>query len=76
MEAKAGAGSATLSMAHAGARFSFSILEALNGKEGVVECGYIASQETEFKYFATPLLFSVRFEPFFFLRCSIMLFLV
>jgi hypothetical protein len=24
-----------------------------------VECGYIASQETEFKYFATPLLFSV-----------------
>ncbi|UJR23649.1 hypothetical protein I4U23_026634 [Adineta vaga] len=57
VEAKAGAGSATLSMAHAGARFSFSILEALNGKEGVVECGYISSQETEFKYFATPLLF-------------------
>jgi hypothetical protein len=51
-------------MAHAGARFSFSILEALNGKEGVVECGYIASQETEFKYFATPLLFSVCL-PFF-----------
>jgi len=58
VEAKAGAGSATLSMAHAGARFSFSILEALNGKEGVVECGFISSQETEFKYFATPLLFS------------------
>ncbi len=64
VEAKAGAGSATLSMAHAGARFSFSILEALNGKEGVVECGYIASQETEFKYFATPLLFSVCQESF------------
>jgi len=45
-------------MAHAGARFSFSILEALNGKEGVVECGFISSQETEFKYFATPLLLS------------------
>jgi len=58
VEAKAGAGSATLSMAHAGARFSFSILEALNGKEGVVECGFISSQETEFKYFATPLLLS------------------
>lgn len=57
VEAKAGAGSATLSMAHAGARFSFSILEALNGKEGVVECGYIASKETEFSFFATPLLF-------------------
>jgi malate dehydrogenase len=59
VEAKAGAGSATLSMAHAGARFSFSVLEALNGKEGVVECGYIASHETEFSYFATPLLFGV-----------------
>jgi len=56
VEAKAGAGSATLSMAHAGARFSFSVLEALNGKEGVVECGYISSKETEFSYFATPLL--------------------
>jgi malate dehydrogenase len=60
VEAKAGAGSATLSMAHAGARFSFAMLEALNGKEGVVECGYIASTETEFSYFATPLLFGVR----------------
>jgi malate dehydrogenase len=57
VEAKAGAGSATLSMAHAGARFTFAVLEALNGKEGVVECGYIASKETEFSYFATPLLF-------------------
>jgi len=44
-------------MAHAGARFAFSVLEALNGKQGVVECGYIASKETEFSYFATPLLF-------------------
>ncbi|CAF0752763.1 unnamed protein product [Didymodactylos carnosus] len=57
VEAKAGTGSATLSMAHAGARFAFSVLEALSGKEGVVECGYISSQETEFRYFATPLLF-------------------
>jgi malate dehydrogenase len=65
VEAKAGTGSATLSMAHAGARFSFSILEALNGKEGVVECGYIASQETDFKYFATPLLFGVCLECLF-----------
>lgn len=57
VEAKAGAGSATLSMAHAGARFSAAVLEALNGKDGVIECGYIASKETEFSYFATPLLF-------------------
>jgi malate dehydrogenase len=59
VEAKAGAGSATLSMAHAGARFTFAVLEALNGKQGVVECGYIASKDTEFSYFATPLHFGV-----------------
>ncbi|CAF0932533.1 unnamed protein product [Adineta ricciae] len=56
VEAKAGTGSATLSMAHAGARFSFSVLEALSGKQGVVECGYIASHDGEFSHFATPLL--------------------
>ncbi|CAF1040536.1 unnamed protein product [Rotaria sp. Silwood1] len=56
VEAKAGAGSATLSMAHAATRFSFSILDALNGKAGTIECGYVASPELEFKYFATPLL--------------------
>lgn len=56
VEAKAGTGSATLSMAYAGARFVNSILEALNGEEGIVECAYVASEETEAKYFATPLL--------------------
>uniref|UniRef100_G3NRT5 Malate dehydrogenase n=1 Tax=Gasterosteus aculeatus aculeatus TaxID=481459 RepID=G3NRT5_GASAC len=53
---EAGAGSATLSMAYAGARFTFSVLDAINGKEGVVECGYVRSEETECKYFSTPLL--------------------
>lgn len=61
VEAKAGAGSATLSMAFAGARFTFSLLEALNGKQGVIECAYIASEGLETSYFATPVLFSVRF---------------
>jgi len=56
VEAKAGAGSATLSMAYAGARFGFSILEALNGKKGVVECCYGQSALTEASYFATPML--------------------
>lgn len=56
VEAKAGAGSATLSMAYAGARFGFSILEAMNGKKGVVECAYVASEVTEAPYFATPIL--------------------
>lgn len=61
VEAKAGAGSATLSMAFAGARFTFSILEALNGKQGVVECAYVAAEGFETSYFATPILFGVRF---------------
>ena len=41
MKAKAGAGSATLSMAFAGARFTISMMKALNGQEGIIECSYI-----------------------------------
>jgi len=55
VKAKAGAGSATLSMAFAGARFTFSLLNALKGKQGVIECAYVKSTETEASYFATPL---------------------
>lgn len=56
VEAKAGTGSATLSMAYAGARFTNSVLEALAGEEGVVECAFIRSDETEASYFSTPVL--------------------
>jgi len=59
VEAKAGAGSATLSMAFAGARFGFSVLEALNSKSKeckVVECCYRESNLTEASYFATPVM--------------------
>ncbi|XP_054250192.1 malate dehydrogenase, mitochondrial isoform X2 [Indicator indicator] len=56
VQAKAGAGSATLSMAYAGARFAFSLLEAMKGKQGVVECSFVKSEETESPYFSTPLL--------------------
>nr|UDB72889.1 mitochondrial malate dehydrogenase isoform X3 [Androctonus crassicauda] len=56
VKAKAGTGSATLSMAFAGARFTFSLLNALNGKQGVVECSYVKSEETEATYFSTPIL--------------------
>ncbi len=31
-------------------------LQALNGKEGVVECAYVASNVTESPFFATPVL--------------------
>ena len=41
VKAKAGAGSATLSMAFAGARFAISVIKAMNGEEGVVECSYV-----------------------------------
>ncbi|CAD5126057.1 DgyrCDS14226 [Dimorphilus gyrociliatus] len=56
VEAKAGTGSATLSMAYAGAKFVNSMLGALNGQQGIVECAYVKSDETEASYFATPLL--------------------
>ena len=59
VKAKAGTGSATLSMAMAGARFTFSLIRALNGEKGVVECAYVRSEETEAKYFSTPILLGV-----------------
>lgn len=46
-------------MAYAGARFVFSLLDAMNGKEGVVECSFVRSEETESPYFSTPLLLGV-----------------
>nr|AYV89198.1 malate dehydrogenase-like protein [Tetranychus evansi] len=55
VKAKAGAGSATLSMAFAAARFAFSLLEGLAGKPDVVECAYVQSDLTEASYFATPV---------------------
>lgn len=56
VKAKAGAGSATLSMAFAGARFTYSLLNAMKGKGDVVECAFIKSSETDASYFATPLV--------------------
>ncbi|KAJ3073736.1 Malate dehydrogenase, cytoplasmic [Podochytrium sp. JEL0797] len=43
VKAKDGSGSATLSMAMAGARFTNSLLEALEGKKGVVEPTFVLS---------------------------------
>ncbi len=59
VEAKAGTGSATLSMAYAGAKFVNSVLQALNGEEGIIECGFVASDESEASFFSTPLLLGV-----------------
>ncbi|KAJ7543392.1 hypothetical protein O6H91_09G036100 [Diphasiastrum complanatum] len=44
VEAKAGAGSATLSMAYAAARFAESCIRALDGDESVYECSFVQSE--------------------------------
>jgi malate dehydrogenase len=43
VEAKAGKGSATLSMAYAAARMAESILLGLNGEPNIYECAFVAS---------------------------------
>uniref|UniRef100_A0ACD5X963 Uncharacterized protein n=4 Tax=Avena sativa TaxID=4498 RepID=A0ACD5X963_AVESA len=53
VEAKAGAGSATLSMAFAAAKFADACLRGMRGDAGVVECSYVASEVTELPFFAT-----------------------
>jgi len=52
--AKAGAGSATLSMAKAGAQFASSLIRAQRGEKGIVECAYVESDVVpECRWFAT-----------------------
>jgi malate dehydrogenase len=44
VEAKAGKGSATLSMAYAAARMAESALLGLNGEPNIYECAFVASE--------------------------------
>lgn len=46
-------------MAYAGARFVTTLLQAFDGEEGVIECALVRSDETEAKYFSTPILLGV-----------------
>ena len=46
-------------MAFAAAEFTDSLLEALGGAAGKIECAFVYSEETEAKYFSTPLLLGV-----------------
>eukprot|EP01062_Namystynia_karyoxenos_P072472 TRINITY_DN6866_c0_g2_i1.p1 TRINITY_DN6866_c0_g2~~TRINITY_DN6866_c0_g2_i1.p1 ORF type:complete len:339 (+),score=103.37 TRINITY_DN6866_c0_g2_i1:86-1102(+) len=55
VKAKAGAGSATLSMADAGVRFVDSLLRALNGEAGVVECAYVEHAVDGVPFFSSPV---------------------
>ncbi|CAB3220296.1 unnamed protein product [Arctia plantaginis] len=56
VQAKAGGGSATLSMAFAAAKFTSSVLRALSGEKNIVECAYVASGLCAPAFFANPVL--------------------
>jgi len=56
VEAKNGKGSATLSMAYAGARLGKAVLAGLSGRKRT-ECAYCASTVTDLPYFAQPVTF-------------------
>ena len=57
VQAKAGAGSATLSMAYAGYVFTEQVLKGLRGEPDIVQCAYVESSLTDAKYFASPCKF-------------------
>merc|ERR1719220_1515451 len=56
VNAKNGKGSATLSMAYAGARLGKSVLAGLSGRKRT-ECAYVASTVTDLPFFAQPVTF-------------------
>ncbi|CAB0151078.1 Malate dehydrogenase [Pseudidiomarina piscicola] len=55
VEAKAGGGSATLSMGQAAARFCLSLVKALQGDDSVVECTYVETDGQDALFFAHPV---------------------
>merc|ERR1712151_901075 len=59
VNAKNGKGSATLSMAYAGARLASSILSGLAG-EPKVECAYVMSSITDLPYFTSKVKFGKK----------------
>ncbi|HAT1513961.1 MULTISPECIES: malate dehydrogenase [Morganella] len=56
VEAKAGGGSATLSMGQAAARFGLSLVRAMQGGSNVVECTYTEGDGKYARFFAQPVL--------------------
>ncbi|SJL84917.1 malate dehydrogenase [Vibrio palustris] len=55
VEAKAGAGSATLSMGQAACRFGLALVDALQGKENIIEYAYVESGSPHATFFAQPV---------------------
>nr|BAD30063.1 malate dehydrogenase [Shewanella sp. T4609] len=56
VEAKAGGGSATLSMGQAACRFGLSLVRGLQGESNVIECAYIDGGSEHAAFFAQPVL--------------------
>merc|ERR1719263_1869972 len=54
VQAKDGAGSATLSMAWAGAKFTGQLLKAFSGEKGITECTFVENTLTDAPFFSTP----------------------
>jgi len=55
VKAKDGAGSATLSMAFAGQKFTSRLLAAISGEPNVVECTFVENTLTAAPFFSTPV---------------------
>ncbi|OBT16757.1 malate dehydrogenase [Vibrio sp. UCD-FRSSP16_10] len=55
VEAKAGGGSATLSMGQAACRFGLSLVKALQGEANIVECAYVEGNGEHSRFFAQPV---------------------
>jgi len=55
VQAKAGGGSATLSMAYAGAEFAIKLMRAMGGEKGITECTYVESTVTPARFFSSPV---------------------
>lgn len=53
--AKAGGGSATLSMAYAGADFAVKLMRAMKGEKDIVECSYVQSNIAKTSFFSSPV---------------------
>ena len=56
VEAKAGGGSATLSMGQAAARLGLSLIRGLQGESNVVECVYTEGEGEHARFFAQPVV--------------------
>lgn len=60
VEAKAGGGSATLSMGQAAARFCIALVDAMNGKNDVVEYAYVEGNGEHATFFTQPVRLGVN----------------